>query len=156
MQIAITSLVGLAAILFSGHAAAAASGINCEGSGACPMFTKEDGTYYPGKVIDYIAKDINSINNDRHYNNGDHIACLPGKYQLNDGININGGICAFLQKTKSGANGGDLKRLIADLQQHKCKACGSVPTGFPGDNHVKNGMLTVNFVNNIGNCNGVC
>ncbi|KAK0285914.1 hypothetical protein LTR54_003350 [Friedmanniomyces endolithicus] len=93
------------------------------------------------------------------YQNGDHIACIPGSYEINvddDGaIGVNGGVCSFLQATASGVQGGAIKGLLQELQKHGCEACGSIST--TSQNDVSKGELMVNFVSgNINGCNGLC
>jgi hypothetical protein len=71
----------------------------------------------------------------------------------------NAGECAFLQGTASGVSGTQIYALIQQLQGHNCKDCGSVPIGFPQSNDPSSGILTVNFVADIGACesdDGVC
>ncbi|KAK4892092.1 hypothetical protein LTR10_011051 [Elasticomyces elasticus] len=138
----------------------AADGINCHGSSACAAFQKNDGsgaTYTNPNVVVRLVNFIKTVDDNRMYENGQHIACLPGLYNINDGGEVNGAICAFLQSTTNGMRGNDLKVIAQDLQDHGCRGCGSVPTGYPETNDVNGGMLTFNFVNdNTGNCDGVC
>ncbi|PKY01205.1 killer toxin [Aspergillus campestris IBT 28561] len=108
-----------------------ALGINCRGSGFCGDASSGSGTR-----LSRIKNKIDAIDDNAHYNNGDHIAC--------DVDPIGSGFCAFFQSTGDGGSAADAKRLVQDLINHGCAACGSVPTGQ--ENDVKNGQLTVNYV----------
>lgn len=78
-------------------------------------------------------------------------------------------MCAFLQYTEKGTKGEGrkgplIKTLLGEIQNHKCKDCGSVPVTFPkdegGSNDPKDGILTINYVSDIGSdCgadDGIC
>ncbi len=100
----------------------ASAGINCKGVLCAPV------AWTLGTSNNLVA-DIDGIDVNRVYANGEHIACY------NDGGH---GLCAFLQSVPSNAvSGGDIKTLIHDLQGHGCSKCGSVPiealTGGNGD-----------------------
>jgi hypothetical protein len=98
--------------------------------------------------MDFIVNAINGIDMGKTYQNGDHIVCAK-----------EGGECAFLQGTASGVPGSKIKDLIAELKGHNCKDCGSVPIVFPDSNDPSSGILTVNFVSDIGACtadDGIC
>ncbi|PLN86569.1 hypothetical protein BDW42DRAFT_158781 [Aspergillus taichungensis] len=85
-------------------------GINCSGSGGCA----ESGTIGGSDTrLSHIKNKIDSIDDNKHYNNRDHIACKKNK--------LGAGISASFQ---SGA-----KRLGQKVINHECTACGSVPTG---------------------------
>lgn len=77
-----------------------------------------------------------------------HIACRT----LNGGT----GICLFLQGNvpAAGVNGSVVKARIADLNNHGCWFCGSVPLSGNND-PAETGILTSNYVLHAG-CNGVC
>ncbi|KAH0536746.1 hypothetical protein FGG08_006418 [Glutinoglossum americanum] len=124
-----------------------ALGINCRGSFLCG-----------GKHLDFIVGAINNIDMDKTYKSGDHIACWRHvtPCSLN---NINGGECAFLQYTQSELKGSQIKDLIAQLKGHGCGDCGSVPITYPQSNDPSSGILTVNYVSDVGACksdDGIC
>lgn len=117
-----------------------ALGINCRGSAECGN-TGGRAT----DILNYVQK----IDNNRWYQNGEHIACW--KSQLGTGL------CAFLQGT-GGIPGSLIKELVQDVVNHNCHVCGSVPVFFnSGDNDINtHGELTINYVAKVGNCNGLC
>jgi Kp4 len=123
------------------------TGINNRGSTNCANGSMEQ-----------IQKFINTIPDTQVYKDGEHIACSS----IHGGLG--GGTCAFLQGTKTGATGYELKILINALAAHEnTKGCGSVPVTFPsefgGVNRLSTeGMLTVNYVVSTANpCPpGVC
>jgi hypothetical protein len=116
----------------SANPAKALLGINCRGSGFC------SGNSVAFQLYQYI----NGAPDNRQYNNGFHIACTKsGK----------GGICAFLQGTKGGQNGAQVKALASEIVKHGCNVCGSVPITFPKSNDPKDGILTFNYVKNTDN-----
>jgi hypothetical protein len=142
----------LAVGIFIGQSVAL--GINCRGSSTCGR-AKTQG------AVNTIAGYIAGVQPCRNYKNGEHIACI------NDGnvLASNGGFCAFLQGTASGAVGADINAMIQSLNNRTddhCNNCGSVPILFPpalgGSNDPKPGILTVNFVSNTDNpCpDGLC
>ncbi|RSM08217.1 hypothetical protein CDV31_008225 [Fusarium ambrosium] len=115
---------------------AAAKGINCDGSALCG-----DQKGFLDKVSDFITDNINGVDPNYHFSNGERIACA-------------GHICAFLQKTSNGASGQEVRNAILRLKNHGCKGCGSAPFI---DNDVDKGELTVNYVTSTcgdGVCNG--
>ena len=115
---------------------ATAKGINCEGSALCG-----DQKGFLVKVSNLITDNINGVDPNYHFSNGEHIAC-------------SGHICAFLQKTSGGASGQQVRDAIVKLLNHGCKGCGSVPFI---DNDVDKGELTVNYVSTTCDdsvCNG--
>ncbi|KAH8669358.1 killer toxin [Ilyonectria robusta] len=130
----VTSLLSVAALALG----ISAEGINCHGSSNCANVGF--------KLTDLLGY-AQGLNNDRWYQNGQHIACwksLSGS-----------GFCAFLQNT-GGLPGREIKRLLQELVNHGCAKCGSVPAFYPSDNDISHhGMLTVNFVSKT-NCNGIC
>ncbi|KAK0344088.1 hypothetical protein LTR02_011314 [Friedmanniomyces endolithicus] len=135
-------------------------GINCQGSWACSIFEIDPGAYDgSGTVLQRLINAMQTVDASWQYQNGDHIACIPGSYEINvddDGaIGIDGGICSFLQATSSGIQGGVIKGLLQNLQKHRCNACGSIPT--TSQNDVGQGELTVNSVSeDMNGCNGLC
>jgi hypothetical protein len=151
IQTHVLAILGLSFVALSSQ-----EGINCKGSGACPIFNADNPDVAVSKQIQNA---IWSIPDSRVYKNGQHIACVPGNYIItippqNIPVTVFGGICAFLQNSPD-KNSRDLKWLIDNLVGHNCKACGSVPVTYPGDNDIKNGMLTLNFVDGE-HCDGVC
>lgn len=81
---------------------------------------------------------------------------------------INGGFCLFLQGLKGvpgRVNGGKIRELVAEIVDHRCDMCGSVPIWFkpsnlPNNNNPGSGILTANYVStrvqNGVACNGLC
>ncbi|KAH8126231.1 hypothetical protein FP744_10003474 [Trichoderma asperellum] len=136
MKLNLPSFLALASMSING----ALAGINCNGSGACPVVS---GTL--GKLLGYA----NSIDPNRWYTNGENIVC-----QKNE---LGTGLCAFLQNT-GGAPGSSIKPLLEQLSYHGCNKCGSIPLFYPqGDNNdADHGVLTVNAVGGTNGCNGVC
>ena len=65
-----------------------------------------------------------------------------------------GGICAYVQLTANGTTASEVKALVGKLQKHKCRYCGSVPTGT--ENNVSEGMLTINWSDDLKGCSGLC
>lgn len=125
-----------------------ALGINCRGSGFC---SSDDTSNAVKTIASFIMQEIETC---RTYSNGEHIACIT------DGniIDPNGGFCAFLQGTASGASGlaiQDLVTALADRTDDVCNNCGSVPFTYPPDmgnsNDPSQGELTINFVSNTDN-----
>ena len=113
---------------------AAAKGINCDDSTLCG-----DQKGFLEKLTDIVTDNINGVDPNYHFSNGEQIACA-------------GHIGAFLQKASNGAWGQEVTGGIVKLRNHGCKACGSYPFI---DNDVDKGELTVNYVTN--NCGqGVC
>ena len=119
----------------------ALAGINCEGSSECEP---------SGANLSDLASDAGELDPSRWYNNGDHIVCEKASEN-------GGGICAFLKNT-GGAPGSSIQPLLDALENHGCKRCGSVPLYYPqGDNNdADHGVLTVNYVSSIGDCQGIC
>ncbi|KAK1824028.1 hypothetical protein LTR12_001561 [Friedmanniomyces endolithicus] len=134
--------------------------INCQGSWACSIFDLDPAAYDgSGTVLQRLIDAMQTMDASWQYQNGDHIACIWGSYEINvddDGaIGVDGGICSFLQGTSSGVQGGEIKGLLQELQKRGCEACGSIPT--TSQNDVSKGELTVNFVSgDINGCNGLC
>ncbi|KAF4947655.1 hypothetical protein FSARC_13916 [Fusarium sarcochroum] len=111
-----------------------AKGINCEGSSSC---LDQGGFLNP--LADYITDNINGVDPNYWYANGEQIACKAH-------------ICAFLQKTEGGAPGSWVRDAVLAIKRHGCSACGSYPFF---DNDVDKGELTVNYVKH-GCGDGVC
>jgi len=167
-----TTLFFTAITLFVLPLTSSAEGINCHGSSpTCELFTPDPG--FEGKITDRLMEYINQLPNDKVYPPGVNIICIPGWWPQPrigspsepglpgnpGGIDkIPGGVCAFLQGGSPAKTGWEVKYLMGALRDHGCKACGSVPVTWPGDNNIKNGMLTSNFVSNpkVGGCKGVC
>ncbi|KAK9437838.1 killer toxin, Kp4/SMK-like, core [Metarhizium brunneum] len=108
---------------------AAALGINCRGSGVCSF---NDASLQV--VHDQIGNLIAGGGGDRHFNQGQQIACSHGSQ---------GSVCAFYQNGASGS-ARDAYGQVQGLIDHRCRQCGSIPTQ-PG-NDVSKGELTVNYV----------
>lgn len=123
--------------------AARGQGINCEGSSSCFLKGKS--------AASTLRNYINSIDDNRWFNNNEQIACTG--YFPND--KFDDGICAFLANT-GGSNGAKIKQLAGYIIEHNCKTCGSVPYFYPGDNDVDHGRLTFNYVAHSCHKNGVC
>ncbi|KAJ6441632.1 KP4 killer toxin [Purpureocillium lavendulum] len=117
---------------------AAALGINCRGSGVCSFNNAKLQTVY-NQVGNMIAEG----GRDRHFNEGQQLACSQGSQ---------GSVCAFYQNGASGSAQEAYGQLKA-LMDHGCQQCGSIPTQ-PG-NDVSKGELTVNYVGNPC-CEGDC
>lgn len=142
-------------LLFSTISPTNALGINCRGSAFCSYFpfgprvsgneAKVLSDWIQGIEAEGYKPPAEGVSANRIYKTGEQIVC----YQRSQ-------ICAFLQNTgDKGASGADVKRLAPLIGDHGCKVCGSVPTGYPGSNDVKDGELTFNYVSKI--CgNGIC
>lgn len=150
----------------------AVSGINCEGSGFCPLATFVHGNNNEGTDIIQGLRDAmyaSRVSENTTYGNGDHIVCVTNtipvsillgtayvSVTLGGGVPA-GGVCLFPQQLPSGTaiTLRQVRGLVDYLLQHGCKTCGSVPVTYPGDNRVANGELTFNFVSNPA-CTGTC
>lgn len=121
-----------------------ALGINCRGSGACPLAIDND-------IAQRLTNYIDGIDPNRWYNNGEHIACAT--FSADEGTV--GHICAFLQNT-GGAPGQNIRGLAHFIPEHGCNKCGSVPYFFPADNNVDDGELTYNVVGSDACGDGLC
>jgi len=145
-----------------------ALGINCRGSGLCPLATLEN---HSGVRIlqlwhDILAatdKDPNTV-----YNSGDHIVCvgtsvsitvgasagaevegISGEISLSTDVSIGtGGVCLFPQGASLTLQ--QIRDLVDALGEHGCATCGSVPIHFvdQGSNDPSSGILTSNYVGN--------
>ncbi|KAK5990863.1 hypothetical protein PT974_09138 [Cladobotryum mycophilum] len=118
-------------------ASAAALGINCRGSGGCPL---NDASL--GDIKTQLQQLQAQGKGGKNYGSGVQLACTSGKYAY---------ICAFYQN----GNGGTVDNavnLVQGLMDHGCSQCGSNPTD---GKDVGNGELTVNIVGNPC-CHGTC
>lgn len=107
-----------------------ALGINCLGSIKCAL---QHPLLKGGHPLDDVVASIDSIDPNRFFQNGEHIACVNS-------------LCAFLQNS-GGAPGHSIIDLAHALQGHGCGNCGSVPLFFfQGDNDGGIGELTINAV----------
>ena len=173
--VSITVLAGLSALLGQ----ATSLGINCRGSGLCPLAGWEDTS---SESIAQGLRDAlwdSTDENSTTYSNGDHVICVSESQPISIGVtasaeeaggsvgtsltlngNIHeGGICVFPQKMASGAtlDLGTIRELADALLEHGCHVCGSVPIHFvdQGSNDPGDGILTFNYVKNpycIENC----
>lgn len=136
-----------------------ALGINCRGSTACVSAAPQPGGGF-GNDIPALVNYISGIDETRVFKQGEHIACIAYHNPF-IAASTKGGVCVFLQTLPAGINGldgGKIKTLLGDIQEHQCTNCGSVPIDFPTTNDVANGQLTVNYVSNTDNeCDtGLC
>ncbi|KAI0138582.1 hypothetical protein F4776DRAFT_662955 [Hypoxylon sp. NC0597] len=152
-----------------------ALGINCRGSGLCPLATIENhsGTRILQLWHDILAatdKDPNTV-----YNSGDHIVCVGTSVSITVGASVGaevdglsgevsleteaslgtGGVCLFPQGASLTL--AQIRELVDALGNHGCATCGSVPIHFvdKGSNDPSSGILTSNYVGNPfcgGNC----
>ncbi|KAH6647600.1 hypothetical protein BKA67DRAFT_662374 [Truncatella angustata] len=152
-----------------------ALGINCRGSGLCPLATLEN---HSGvnilqlwhDLLKATDKDPNTI-----YNSGDHIVCvgtqskvtvgasasaevegIGGELSLESDISIGtGGVCLFPQGASLSL--AQIRELVDAIGGHGCATCGSVPIHFvdQGSNDPSSGILTSNYVGNP-YCGGNC
>jgi hypothetical protein len=158
-------LFSLVVLLFSNWSLAL--GINCRGSGVCPLATFEN--KQDVNILRALRNEIYSTNLplDTTFANGEHITCVGNSIAISIGpeyISLSGGIpagavCAFAQNLGDGY-GLTLEqiRVLADaVVAHDCDTCGSVPISFlNGENgNVDDGELTFNFVSDE-NCTGNC
>ena len=131
-------------------------GINCRGSLLCP-----DGRFrYPYlNTLIQITKgttcvsasgfNCGPINDTDIWAPDKHILCLPQQVSI-------GGLCVFAQGNVAplGITGDLVKRKLAELKQHGCQVCGSVPLSDDNNSNTA-GELTVNWVS-TGACWGMC
>ncbi|KAH9838844.1 killer toxin [Teratosphaeria destructans] len=138
-------------LLLSSLILAGSKGLNCQGSSACGSFSTDHGAVFD--AIDIISGYIESLDDGLARSEVDgHIAC----WDVSSNV-LNGGVCAFIQKTSDEFTGAQIKALMAELSNHCGGNCGSIPTGYlDGDNNVYNGELTVNYVSKPKGCNGIC
>lgn len=134
-------------------------GINCRGSVLCPDNIGPSPDYIStllaitnGNAVDCPSDfSCGPLNDADVFFPKDHILCLP------TGQSLLGGICVFVQGRNvpaTGVTGALVKKKLAELSDHGCRVCGSVPLG--GDNDPKRqGILTVNYISKLA-CKGLC
>ena len=147
-------------------------GINCRGSGLCPLASWDDKSPEHITQVLHDAVWASPKPNSTLYPSGSHIICVSvaqsitlsgaagyqgtatGTFALSGEIGL-GGICLFPQ----GANLtlGVIRPLVDAVLEHGCHTCGSVPIHFvdEGSNDPKDGILTFNYVKNP-DCVGQC
>jgi len=152
-------------------------GINCRGSGLCPLASLEDPLTI--NVAQGLRDGIwsSTLSNDTQYNSGDHVICISeslditisagvdesvGDTSVTVGLSASvkigtGGICVFPQNLQVPLTLGEIKPLADALLKHGCSTCGSVPVHFvdEGSNDPSEGILTFNYVGSpycIDNC----
>ncbi|ORY01486.1 killer toxin, partial [Basidiobolus meristosporus CBS 931.73] len=103
-------------------------GINCRGSSQCGA---------TGNSLNQLVNTVCNLPKKDSYGPGVRIA---------SNCHILGGISTFTQNTGRSITASQACSLLHKLQNHGCNVCGSVPLGFPGDNNVAHGQLTVNYV----------
>ncbi|KAM4062184.1 kp4 domain-containing protein [Hirsutella rhossiliensis] len=128
------SLAALATLI----ASAAALGINCRGSDACPLNDAK-----LSEILVQVKQLQAQGKGTHHYKPGVQLACAQGKHAS---------MCASYQRG-AGGSADRAVELIQGLIDHKCQQCGSIPTQ-PG-NDVSKGELTVNIVS-APCCKGNC
>ena len=146
-------------------------GINCRGSGLCPLASWDD------KSPEHIAQVLRDAvwaspkPNSTLYPSGSHIICVSvaqsitlgasltpgtatGTFSLSGEIGL-GGICLFPQG--SNLTLGVVRPLVDAILEHGCHTCGSVPIHFVDErsNDPDEGILTFNYVENP-DCIGQC
>lgn len=146
-------------------------GINCRGSGLCPLATWDNQSPLPVMQILRDALYESKAPESTPYNNGDHVLCISNTLTINlsipiidptgltSGLNLgswhlggrikDGGICLFPQYMKNGPlTLGMIRKLADKLLEHGCETCGSVPIHFvdKGSNDPGDGILTFNYV----------
>jgi len=145
-------------------------GINCRGSGLCPLATFEDPLNV--NVAQGLRDAIwsSTLSDDTEYNSGDHVICISESLKItisagvdqavgDDGTSVTvglsasgkigtGGICVFPQGLQVPLTLGKIKPLADALLKHGCATCGSVPVHFvdEGSNDPSEGILTFNYV----------
>lgn len=157
-------------------------GINCRGSGMCPLASWENKAR---ERITQVLRDAvwdSPKPNSTTYANGDHVICVSqfqtisiSKGQTSgadvagatdeqsttlglSGVIGGGGICLFPQHLSAGTLSlGEIRQLTDAILEHGCGTCGSVPVHFvdEGSNDPKDGILTFNYAKNpdcVGNC----
>ena len=111
----------LCAGLVLSQASSAHAQTNCNGSSGCGG--------REGNVASDLANFIiANVNPNQQFVDTQQIACKSVK---------RGFICAFLQRTGTGATGQEIKNAVQNIPNHKCRVCGSTT--------VKAGELTFNF-----------
>ncbi|CAF9904498.1 MAG: hypothetical protein ALECFALPRED_008584 [Alectoria fallacina] len=156
-----------------------ALGLNCRGSDLCPLARFENKN--PESIIQILRDAIYATTKplDTTYTEGQHIICISssesitigsdftegidasgasessdGNYKLDVAIGT-GGICAFPNYLKSGANltFAQIQPLADQVLEHKCRTCGSATVDW--GNSPKDGYLTFNYVEDPF-CDGEC
>ena len=170
--VSITGLTGLSALL----SLATSLGINCRGSGLCPLAGWDDSN--PESVAQGLRDALwgSTDDNSTSFSNGDHVICVSESQPISVGISASaqagdgeaggsvgtsltlsgniheGGICVFPQNMASGAtlDLGTIRGLADALLEHGCAVCGSVPIHYvdTGSNDPGDGILTFNYVSN--------
>ena len=147
-------------------------GINCRGSGLCPVASWDNKSPYRITQVLRDAVWASPKPNSTIYPSGSHIVCVSvaqsitlsaaasyegtatGTFALSGEIGL-GGVCLFPQ----GANLtlGVVRPLVDAVLEHGCHTCGSVPIHFvdEGSNDPSEGILTFNYVKNP-DCVGQC
>ena len=155
-------------------------GINCRGSGLCPLASWDDKS--PEHITQVLRDAVweSSKPNSTLYPSGSHIICVSvaqsitlsaslapgfssddgpqgtatGTFSLSGEIGL-GGICLFPQGTNLTL--GVIRPLVDAVLEHGCHTCGSVPIHFvdEGSNNPDDGILTFNYVGNP-DCVGEC
>ncbi|KAL8745179.1 MAG: hypothetical protein Q9190_002656 [Brigantiaea leucoxantha] len=103
--------------------------------------------------LNYEDWDLNPIGDTDLFAPGERIMCSPNL----DKIIPAGGVCVFTQYIPPGlpkTSGATVKQKLRQLQEHGCKACGSVPLSSDNDPR-EAGILTVNAVGGKV-CGGEC
>ncbi|KAF6238318.1 hypothetical protein HO173_003598 [Letharia columbiana] len=157
----------------------AALGLNCRGSGLCPLarFENKD----PESIVQILRDAIYATSKPltTTYTEGQHVVCISssesvtigsdiskgidasgasestgGNYKLDVAIGT-GGICAFPNYLKAGASLtlAQIQPLADQVLEHKCKTCGSATVDW--GNSPKDGYLTFNYVEDPF-CDGDC
>ncbi|CAD6567267.1 MAG: hypothetical protein ASARMPREDX12_000171 [Alectoria sarmentosa] len=173
-----TSLVALTSITAT-ITPISALGLNCRGSDLCPVARFENKN--PESIIQILRNAIYATTKPLNttYSEGQHILCISssesitigsdfsegidasgasestgGNYKLDVAIGT-GGICAFPNYLKSGANLtlAQIQPLADQVLEHKCKTCGSATVDW--GNSPKDGYLTFNYVEDPF-CDGEC
>lgn len=163
---AFTSLLVLTLITITTNPVIAL-GLNCRGSGLCPLAKFENKN--PESIIQILRDAINATTKPptTAYTEGQHIICVTsseaitlgsdfadgieagestgGSYKLDVAIGT-GGICAFPNHLKAGANLtlGLIRPLADQVLEHGCKTCGSATVEW--GNSPKEGYLTFDYV----------
>ena len=153
------------------YPATADLGINCRGSGLCPLATFTNNA--PISIAQGLSDAVQQTSMDPStvYADGEHIICVTSTLPITldagaegrgvsgtfgiEGNISSGGICMFLQGASLTLE--QIRPLTEAIVAHGCKTCGSVPIHFvdQGSNDPSSGILTINFVEDpfcVGNC----
>lgn len=173
---AFTSLLALLIIaITTTSTTVTALGLNCRGSGLCPLAKFEN--KHPETIVQILRNAIYATTKPLNttYTEGQHIVCISssesfsvgsdvtggadgdsagGNYKLDIRIG-NGGVCAFPNYLKPGANLtlAQIRPLADQVLEHKCKTCGSATVKW--GNSPEEGYLTFNYVD-APICDGEC